>query len=111
MNKSNKTPPNTLALQALEDKGYVVKIQHYRKVVDWDSFSSKEEIIVPDPVWRRNKMQYGEPNIHGGKTELTIIRGEEKITVAALCSDKDNFSRRLGVRIALGRLEKLLNIK
>ena len=88
MNKSNKTPPNTAALQAIEDKGYQIRIEHYRKVVDYSFSFRPKEIIVPDPVWRRNKMRFGEPNIHGGKTELTITRDEEKITVAALCSKK-----------------------
>lgn len=109
----NKQPPNTAALNILKAQGYKVIINHYRRV----SIKNLEDngwtiALIPDFEWRQYFYTnfYDLPEEKGGATELTLIRGEEKIVVRVDCYIKDSFCRRLGVFECLRKLKQLYNI-
>ncbi len=110
----NKTLTNTAALNILKSQGFKVVINHYRRCPTFNIQESKWEInLIPDFEWRKYLFTgcYGLPGEKGGATILTLLRGEEKITVRADCYIKDRFCRRAGVKAALDKLQKLYNIK
>lgn len=92
------------AIKKLKDLGFAVYVSHKRQTVPqpyvrkyvppMSSHELKEEGLVPHPK--------------GGATIVTIAHGESAWKGAAYCNDLDNFNRKLGTRIALGRaLEKV----
>ena len=56
--------------------------------------------------------QFGsdQPLPRGGRTNIELTTPDKKSTVigVALCCDDDNYNKKIGVRIALGRAKKLL---
>jgi hypothetical protein len=81
-------------VKSLRQKGYKVRVFHSRLVVE----SEEDEITT-----RRF-------NERGGSTEVQIFNdtGSWVTTGNAVCSDKENYDRKKGVRIALGRaLDKM----
>jgi hypothetical protein len=130
MKKSNRPTPNKEALTRLKEQGFEVTVQHFRRVrCKRDKNERPAHRIVPDNErreWEKRVLRqdgvtlsqcfydaigYDAPEIKGGATELTLQRGEEKITVRADCYAKDTFCRRLGVKACLEKLEKLHSIK
>ena len=69
--------------------GYKVRVLHYRAM----PFGSEEV------------------SAKGGQTiiELTSPDGKFSATGIALCSEQDNYNKKVGVKIALGRAEKELD--
>jgi hypothetical protein len=93
------------ALRRLKDEGYKVRMHHYRPArcvptVNLSRYEMKERGLEPLP--------------RGGVTVATIQfpddgrRHPKIVTATALCSDEDNYSRKVGARIALGRALKNL---
>lgn len=74
-----------MTVEDLRKDGYKVKVHHHRKF-NLDGINSR-----------------------GGKTivEVTTPDGATTFTGVARCSRKENFNKRLGVRIALGRALKI----
>lgn len=110
---NNKTPPNTAALDSLKNQGYKLIVNHYRRVAVKNLEDNGWTIsLIPDFEWRKyfHTNFYDLPEEKGGATELTLLRGEEKIVVRVDCYIKDSFSRRLGVKAALDKLKKLYDI-
>lgn len=89
---------NTERLQQLRDAGYTVRIHHTRAFREtWEPYDS-EFVHV-----EKSK---------GGETSVVIMRdGRVKATGLALCSPQENFNKRLGTTIALGRAVKTLEHK
>lgn len=82
-------------IDKLRDEGYQVEIQHFREYFAiGDSQASEGNNINP----------------RGGRTVVNILKDEVQIvaTGEAICCDKDNYSKRLGGLIALGRAEAKL---
>lgn len=79
-------------VRQLRQDGYKVKVLHhrYKKIVSvgYNPYGHKMEVI---------------DNL-GGKTEVIIDgpNGEHFVGIA-ICSNKDNYNKKLGVKIALGR--------
>ncbi len=111
--KNKRPPTNTEALQRLNNKGYHVKIQHYRMVPhldDWMGWMSK---LTPDNEWRKfiDSGYYDLPDENGGASEIILDDGEQKIVTRATCYHKDRFCRRLGVSAVLKKLKELHSIE
>lgn len=75
-------------VKELRQSGYKIKVIHYRLYVD--------------------KFDYNEGiSAKGGRTELLLMSPEGiQIKAEAKCSPKDNYCRKTGVAIALGRAVK-----
>ena len=111
---NTRPPSNAAAIKSLEDQGYNVRIQHFRRVPIFQIENSKwEKKVIPDFEWRKYLFTnyYDLPDENGGATEITLKRGEEKIVVRADCYVKDRFCRRIGVSYAMKKLESLYGIK
>lgn len=117
----NKTPTNTAALNSLKSQGWNVNIVHWRHLhkgafVECDG---RQGLLIKDKDYREtlkdmpDKFEFWDIEVShfGGATEIILVRGEEKIVVRADCYVKDRFSRRLGVKAALNKLENLYGIK
>lgn len=91
------TPNETIA--GLRENGYTVKVSHRRILAGTKyttTISKKGAHAVGVTV---------EPR--GGRTAVTIWKGDGLVARGeALCSQRDNFCRRRGLEIALGRALK-----
>lgn len=97
-------------IQQLEEKGYRVKIFHYRYFDNGKGEPSKE---VHSGVGMRRLKQDLNLGFYprGGKTIVGIFRGGERSFEliaggTANCSLRDNYSKKIGTQIALGRALK-----
>ena len=87
------------AIEELREQGFTVRVHHWRRVLGRDlwyrSYAIRREGAPFDP--------------RGGLTEVVISRDGAQIARGeARCSPRDNYCRRLGRTIALGRaLEQL----
>ena len=84
-------------------KEYEIDINHYRYIcgpVDgW-------KLVLSGAVQKSNRRLF---SCRGGKTVVNLIDQDGvMLTKEAVCSRDENFNRRLGVRIALGRAIKEL---
>lgn len=79
-----------MTVESLRKSGYKIKVQHHRKTI---------------PAVKAI-------NARGGKTvvEVTTPDGHTFVGISR-CSRKENFNKRLGVRIALGRAMKKREIQ
>ena len=84
-------------VKELRQSGYKVKVIHHR--------------IKGFPMMYKDDEQvfFGELNPKGGRTELLLMSPEGiQIKAEAKCSNRDNYCRKVGVAIALGRAIKEL---
>jgi hypothetical protein len=83
-----------LTVENLRKMGYRVKVRHTRKTV-----------MNPD-------YHYVDFSCRGGLTEVEVydFATQQAYLGSARCSDNDNFNRKLGVKIALGRALKRMGI-
>lgn len=87
--------------QVVSDMGYDLRIEHFRTVLTPDGLTE----MTPHEI-RLSGLQ-GLIKPRSGTTRVTLERGGRVVaTGVALCGPKDNFSRTLGVTIALGRAMK-----
>jgi len=83
-------------IKQLRREGWKVKVNHYRFVKE------KESNIMWAPYKVRELGLTFDPR--GGSTIIEIESPDGRTSHgASLCSRNDNFNRRIGVRIALGR--------
>lgn len=77
-----------MTVKQLRNMGYKVRVLHYREYIETQSFGGIREYLSPK----------------GGSTQVIIDspNGEHFIG-EAICSKKENYNKKLGVRIALGR--------
>lgn len=86
-----------MTVQELRNKGYKVKVFHNRLYNGYHKWQvgGHEYIQRNTPV---------DPDTKGGSTEIVIDSPfGEHFHGVAICSKKDNFNKKLGVKIALGR--------
>jgi len=78
-----------LTIKHLRQKGYKVRVMHTRDTKTVQKFSG--------PIQ--------EVSNFGGSTKIELTTPDMEVTVAgeAVCSEEDNFNRRFGNEIALGR--------
>lgn len=86
-----------MTVQELRNKGFKVKVLHHRLYNGYHKWQ----------VGNRNHIEnYGplDPDTKGGSTHVVVdCPNGEHYEGIALCSLKDNFNKKLGVKIALGR--------
>lgn len=110
---STKTP----TVYDLRKQGHKVRVLHLRKYVAFCSITGikltqyvKYDKLQPSPTLHvdGNIKYFFHPN--GGKTiiEVTTVSGNDYVGVA-VCSDKETYNKKLGVRIALARALKSSN--
>ena len=85
----------------LRQQGNKVKVLHFRyPTKNSDLVPIRDMQIETEKGW---KYQFN-PEERGGKTEIFITTKDGKeLHGEALCSKKENFSRKLGLRISLAR--------
>ncbi len=99
----------THTVQSLRQSGHKVRVIHSRYLADQVNHPKQFGGIKNIQLFTQHELkQNGYTKVvsaRGGKTfvQVTTPDGRE-LFAETLCSTKDNFSRKLGVQIALGRL-------
>lgn len=87
-----------MTVQQLRNNGYKVKVLHnrlYNGYHKWQVGARDHIVFSGVPI---------DPDAKGGSTEVIIDSPTgEHFRGLAICSKKENYNKRLGVRIALGR--------
>jgi hypothetical protein len=104
-----------LTLQELEKNGYTVRV-HHRRITEAQLRAAEEGHMrlkkdVPEVPLRKFEIREMQKPIatRGGYTKVEIFKGEEMVAEGeAWCNTIDNFNKRLGREIALGRALKAL---
>ncbi len=93
-----------MSVQDLRDNGFSVRVTHHRRYRSYDKLPKVELVYHAN---HEADVRFALP--HGGMTvvEVTAPDGVTYSSVAK-CSDKDPFNKRLGVKIALGRIQSML---
>ena len=83
-----------MSVKELRDLGYLVKVFHNRKYMN--SFIHEDYLDVVSP--------------HGGDTRVSIIHpdGGDMVSGFANCNPKDNYNKKVAVKICIGRAIPLL---
>jgi len=90
-----------MTVEQLRKSGYRVFVTHRRYYPNIPSPLTKDEAII----------YHTQPEPKGGVTTIEIYHHDDLLASGyANCSFKDNFVRRLGVNIALGRALKNLRV-
>lgn len=79
----------------LRQSGFKVRVSHYRYVEGWPDYLLSKEI--------REEGMGNFALSKGGKTSIELTKDGIDAKGEAICSPKDNYNRKLGVKIALGR--------
>ena len=110
-------------VQELRDQGYKVRVTHYRRYIDWGNkikslsnmdqlFLKKIDFIAADIVELAN---YESPDLKlalpkGGTTVVNVITKHGRVyTADSVCSEKDQFNKKLGTKIATSRVMVKMN--
>ena len=87
-----------MTVQQLRNTGYKVRVLHnrlYNGYQKWQVGSRDRAAFSGMPI---------EPDSKGGSTEVVIDSPDGKhFHGVAICSKKENYNKKLGVKIALGR--------
>lgn len=87
-----------MTIQELRNKGYKVRVLHnrlYNGYHKWQVGSRPSSNLGYGPI---------DPDPKGGSTEIVIDSPTGRhYQGLAICSKKDNYNKKLGVKIALGR--------
>lgn len=97
----------------LRKNGWKVKVGHYRQLYKYDPKTGvKSKKLVLDKEWFKTD-QYSDLylNPKGGVTKLHITSpdGQVNLYTLAYCDEKDYYTKKTGVKIALGRALKEIN--
>jgi len=100
----------SLTLTDLKEKGFKVRIQHfrYRTLQITDAVNLPRNFTILGPLEPEKAVPGPERSPRGGGTIVKVTRDGKDYVGTAECSLKDGFDRKRGVRICLGRLERLL---
>lgn len=86
-----------MTIKDLRNNGYKVKVLHYR-LYNRKKYSNKDILSI-----YRTSIK-PKPDPKGGSTTIIIDSPDgNHFEGESICSKKDNYNKRLGVRIALGR--------
>ena len=87
-----------MTVQELRNKGYKVRVLHnrlYHGYHKWQVGAKDAATFSGVPI---------DPDAKGGSTEIIIDSPNgEHFRGLAICSKKENYNKKMGVRIALGR--------
>lgn len=113
-----------LTIDDLRHMGFEVKVQHYRytnhSIQAGDEAHKDFTRMLPIQYWEHDFMyEYAREKSkrdsifttdgicpRGGATRVELCDGEETYTAWSRCSVKDNFNRKIALRIAVGRAVK-----
>jgi hypothetical protein len=86
------------SVKSLRQNGFKVRVQHQRFCVGGG--------MLPEYQIRQEKFQFSPK---GGKTTILVSRLSDgtNFTGEAVCSESDQFNRKMGVAISLGRLAEV----
>jgi hypothetical protein len=86
--------PSKLSIKNLRQSGWKVRVLHQRNYILKNRFDGTSAEI----------------SAKGGQTEIQLTSPDRKIDVSAkaVCSEKENFNRKIGNAIALGRAWNLV---
>lgn len=101
----NKVPlPSNLTVEELRKAGFKVRISHFRTIKRCKEYFTRSE-IAKDPTL------FADLSHAGGKTvaEVRDLDGNEYYG-ESICSAKDSFCYKRGVRVSLGRAINKMNI-
>lgn len=88
----------------LRTKNFKVRIKHYRWVRKSDDYDMPASLKL---VTKVNKKEYSEILGNGGLTEVELTTPDgQGFMQQSNCHENDGYNKKLGVRIALGRLAK-----
>lgn len=87
-------------INRLRDDGYEVRVSHRRPTTSWNLDS---DVLLTK---QEAKDQGHKLAPKGGVTHVMIAKSDDKWHGASRCSRLDNFNRRMGLQIALGRAMK-----
>lgn len=76
----------------LRKQGYQVRVRHQRAVTYYPKLNG-EITWLDHPV----------PKERGGCTVVELTKDDKTVTGLAVCSDNDNYNKKIGVKIAIGR--------
>lgn len=99
-----KDIPAARKIEILRALGWKIKVQHMRPLVGQEDLPY--EI---GSFWRKHELVRGEEfSSKGGWTHVKITNPDNGLSCngLAFCSPKDNFSKKIGLNIALGRALK-----
>lgn len=97
----------TAKIEQLQEQGYTVKVSHRRPTMLEEGLISRDYMTRYKIKGLRELGYPAEFVPRGGATRVTILRGDETVAEGfARCSKRDNYSRRMGLQIALGRALK-----
>ena len=87
-----------MTVQELRNKGYKVRVLHNRL---YNGYHKWQVGAVESAKYRYSPI---DPDPKGGSTQVVIDSPDGKhFQGLAICSKKENYDKRMGVRIALGR--------
>lgn len=87
-----------MTVQQLRNKGYKVRVLHNRL---YNGYHKWQVGAVESAKYRCGPI---DPDPKGGSTEIVIDSPDGKhFHGLAICSKKENYNKKMGVRIALGR--------
>jgi hypothetical protein len=96
-------------IEQLRKDGNKVRVSHYRKTlaeVTWNEnfikYLTYDKLVLESEV-REKGLKFAPT---GGKTVLSITTTDGRdITVESRCSDQDNYNKKIGIRLALSKLQ------
>ena len=109
-------------VQKLRDRKFTVKVTHFRRYIDWGNkiqnlqymsanVLNRIDFIAADiielPTHQSPGLNYALPK--GGATFVEVITPSGNYySSEAVCSDKDQFNRKLATKIAINRILNML---
>lgn len=88
----------------IREQGYRVYVKHRRRCVMYDIGGKPTEHFLKIEECPK------ECSItKGGYTFVEIVKGDKSFKATSQCSVKDNFNKKVGLTVALGRAYKLAN--
>lgn len=95
-------------IHELRQQGYKVQIQHKRRFKMCDGYMTRGEYESSPFKTESPKSYYKNAvNAKGGMTVVRVTTPDgTELAGTAKCSDKDNYNRKLGLKMSLGRALK-----
>lgn len=104
MNNTNTTTNQVPTVKSLRQSGgYKVMVNHHRRY--WDQ-ANKRWVCMTDYIRSLTNIPVSDRSQRGGVTEVVVtdVASNKNYRALAECSVKDNYCKRMGVKIALGRV-------
>lgn len=111
---------NPLSIEALRKLGYSVRVTHNRPIIHSDTkyYAKHMESRAHERFIRANQMPMhvirgsnvqSDIWARGGETVIDVSKGDKTFTARSVCSVKDAFNRREGIKVCLARIAEELN--